>query len=190
MRIRLLTVFSSAALLGGCSSAPEPAPAQPERPGIVGRMWGSTVNAGRRLNPFDGDLKPRQMKERRPLNLKSLSVDIVVDPPAPKLGEQRQMIVSVRLTNKGHRLVQLDFPTTQRVDLFLKDKSGKILEHWADDQKFENESGLVAINPGERIEYNLNVSTREMTAGSEFMIEALFPRYEPLRATTKVVPTQ
>ena len=102
--------------------------------------------------------------------------------------EQRKMIVSVRLTNKGGRLAQLDFPTTQRVDLYLKDKAGKVLEHWADDQKFENDSGLVAVNPGERIEYNLTVSTREMSAGGEYTVEAFFPRYEPLRATTKVVP--
>jgi hypothetical protein len=85
-------------------------------------------------------------------------------------------------------VAQLHFPTSQRVDAVVKNTAGKVVEHWADDHRFENEPGIVAINPGERLEYHLNVATRELSAGSEFTVEGFFPNYEPLRASAKVVP--
>jgi hypothetical protein len=184
--MRRLLCFTSAALLVACSS--KDVPPVEEKPGMLGRAWESTVNATRKLNPLADDLKPRPMKERQPIDFKKLTTEVLIDPPAPKLSEQRQITVTVRLHNKGKRVAPLAFPTTQRVDVLVKTKDGKVVEHWADDHRFENEPGLVAINPGERLEYNLNVATRELTAGVEFTVEGFFPAYETLRATGKVTP--
>jgi hypothetical protein len=189
MRPRLVLLIASVCTLHGCSSTPEPAAAE-ERPGLIGRVWGSTVSATQKLNPFDGELKPREMRQTAPVSYKSLAVELRVEPPAPKLGTDRQVAVIIRVTNKSKRLVQLNFPTTQRIDVTLKNKAGKMIEHWSDDQRFENEAGLVAINPRERLEYTAHVSTRDLTAGEEYVVEAFFPNHEPLRATASVVPVR
>ena len=187
MQPQLVLLLALASCLAACSSKPEQQAADQE-PGFLGRMWGSTVTATQKLNPFDGEMKPKEKKPAVPVSYKGLKIDLRVEPPAPKLGEQRQVAVIIRLTNKGKRLVQLNFPTTQRIDVIVKNKLGKQIEHWSDDQRFENEAGLVAINPGERLEYTANVSTREMNAGEDYTVEGFFPNHEPLHATGIISP--
>ena len=186
---RLVLLLVPALLLAACSSQPETA-ATSDEPGLLGRMWGSTVNATGALNPFDSKMKPKESKPSKPVNYKGLTVEVRVDPPAPKLPEQRQVAVTVRLSNKSKRLVQLNFPTTQRIDVTLKNKAGNMIEHWSDDQRFENDTGLVAINPGERLEYRANVSTRDLSAGEEYIIDGFFPQHDALRGTATIVPVR
>jgi hypothetical protein len=189
MSPRLILLLAPSLLLAACSSQPETA-ATSDEPGLLGRMWGSTVNATEALNPFDSKMKPKEKKPSAPVNYKGLAIDVRVEPAAPKLGEQREVAVIIRLTNKSKRLVQLNFPTTQRIDVTVKNKAGKMIEHWSDDQRFENEPGLVAINPGERLEYKANVSTRDLSAGEEFVVEGFFPHHETLRGTATIVPVR
>jgi hypothetical protein len=184
MRLILPLLFSSLVLLAGCSSSNSDTAAG--EPGFLSRMWGST----QKLNPFDRGLKPREMKERKPLNLKSLIAHVSVDPGAPKLGEERQMAVTLRLTNRGKRLAQLEFPTTQRVEGFIRDKLGNVIERWSEDHRFERESGVVSINPGERVEYTLNLATREMSAGETYTVEAQVVGYERLNGSASVTPVR
>ena len=113
---------------------------------------------------------------------------IRLEPPVVKAGETRVIEVIVGVSNKGKEAVQLDFPTSQRIDVVVKDGSGKILSRWSEDQRVEKEPGLILINPGERIEYSARISTREMRAGGSFTIEAFFPSYERLRVSRTVVP--
>ena len=47
---------------------------------------------------------------------------------------------------------------------------------------------VVAINPGERLEYAVNVSTRDLVAGETYTVEAFFPNFEPLRQSLPVTP--
>lgn len=183
MRVILPLLVSSLAFLAGCSSGPDSGTTADE-PGLLGRMWNST----QKLNPFDRGLKPREMKERKPLNLKSILVHVTVDPTAPKLSEERQMNVTLRLTNKGKRLAQLEFPTTQRVEGIIRDKLGNVIERWSEDHSFEKEHGVVSINPGERAEYTMSLATREMTAGETYTVEAHLVEYETLRGSANVTP--
>lgn len=115
---------------------------------------------------------------------------MTVEPGAPKLGETRQLTVTLRLQNKGKRLVQLDFPTTQRIEVLVRNSAAKMVEQWSEDQAFQNEPGLVAINPGERLEYTATVSTRDFAAGQDYIVEGFFPNYEALRATLKITPVR
>jgi hypothetical protein len=183
MRVILPLLLSSFALLSGCSSGSN-SDTSADEPGLLGRMWNSTT----KLNPFDRDLKPREMKERKSLRLKSLTVHVTVDPGAPKLSEQRQIAVTLRLTNKGKRLAQLEFPTTQRVEGVIRNKVGNVIERWSEDHSFEKTAGVVSINAGERVEYTLNLATREMTAGETYTAEVSIVGYEALTGSAHVSP--
>ena len=44
------------------------------------------------------------------------------------------------------------------------------------------------MNPGERLEYTVPVSTRELAAGETYTIEGFFPNYEQLKATKTITP--
>ena len=93
---------------------------------------------------------------------KRLELTMSVEPLPLDLGETRQLKVTLRLANKSKRLVQLDFPTTQRIEVLVRNRNGKLVEQWSEDQAFNNEPTLVAINPGERLEYSANIATRDM----------------------------
>lgn len=170
--------------LGACSSgSKEPADSK-EKPGLVGRTWRSAA----KLIPFRGKPKPAAVSKASSATFRGLDMKMTVEPLAPKLGETRQLTVTLRLENKGKRLVQLDFPTTQRVEVLVRNSAAKMVEQWSEDQAFQNEPGLVAINPGERLEYTATVSTRDFAAGQDYVVEGFFPNYEALRATVKVTP--
>jgi hypothetical protein len=189
MQRQAIAIFVFAALtLGGCSSPKESSSltmtTSSAEPGLLTRVWETTE----RLNPLKGELKPREMKVRGELNLKVLETSFSVDPVAPKLSEQRQITATLRLANKSKKLAQLDFPTSQRIEAVIKDQAGRILERWSDDQRFIDEPGLVAINPGERLEYSISLATREMKGGETYTVEAWFPKFETLRGSAAVSP--
>jgi hypothetical protein len=98
-----------------------------------------------------------------------------------KVSENKLMKVTLTLTNRSKKLVQLDFPTSQRVEVLLKTKDGKTLETWSQDQAFTSEPTLVTINPNERLEYSVDVSTRDMVAGQEYTVEGFFPNFDQLK---------
>lgn len=115
-------------------------------------------------------------------------IGMKVEPLPLKLSDTRQMKVTVVLANKSSKLVQLEFPTTQRIEVLVRNTSGKLVEQWSEDRTFANEPGIRAINPGERLEYAATLSTRDLAAGQSYTVEALFPNYESLRLQRTVVP--
>ncbi len=119
---------------------------------------------------------------------KQLVPTILVEPAPLKLSEVRTVKVTLQLANKSKRLAQLDFPTTQRIEVLVKDSTGKLIERWSEDQAFQNEPTIVAINPGERLEYAATVATRDLKEGQLYTIEGYFPNYEQLRATKPITP--
>ena len=119
---------------------------------------------------------------------KQLTLTTSLEPLPVKLSESRQLKVTLQLANKGKRLVQLEFPTTQRIEVLLRNSAGKMIEQWSEDQSFTNEPTLVAVNPGERLEYAVSVSTRDLSPGEKYSVEAFFPNYEQLKSTTLIVP--
>jgi hypothetical protein len=84
--------------------------------------------------------------------------------------------------------VQLEFPTTQRIEVLVRNRNGKLVEQWSEDQAFTNEPTLVTINPGERLEYSANIATRDMVGGESYTIVGYFPNYDQLKATKVIVP--
>jgi len=116
-----------------------------------------------------------------------LKLDLTPDPFT--LSEDREIKVTVTIFNRlPKQYVHLDFPTSQRIEILVRDAAGKVVNTWSEDQSFTNDPATVTINPGERLEYSASVATREMTAGEPYVIEVSFPSYPDLKIQRQVTP--
>jgi hypothetical protein len=111
-----------------------------------------------------------------------------VDPASFSLDERREVSVNFTIYNKTGKLIKLDFPNAQRIEILVRDPEGRVIEKWSDDRAFEDETGIVMINPGERIEYRERIATREMQPGVTYTIEAALANNPEYTRTTQVTP--
>lgn len=171
----LLPIFLVAFGLAPASAEEKPAT---EKPGLVKRLWQSIP-----IPKWGG-------KDKAPAaTWNHLRVELTLNPPAVKLPDTRRVEVTVQLSNSGKKLVQLDFPSSQRIDVHVKNASGRVIERWSDDVAIAPEPGIVTINPGERVEFAAAIATREMSVGQRYTVEAFFPRYPDLR-TLKTIAAE
>jgi len=173
-RICLFIIWILLTVSAPLRASEEPS-AEHQKPGMMSRFF----------NIFRGS---HDRGEAPSASWKRLELTMSVEPLPLDLGETRQLKVTLRLANKSKRLVQLDFPTTQRIEVLVRNRNGKLVEQWSEDQAFNNEPTLVTINPGERLEYSANVATRDMVAGEPQTIIGYFPNYDQLKATQVIVP--
>jgi hypothetical protein len=146
-------------------------------PGILNRLWSKITPAKSVSAPG----APASDAVERRIGNKRLMLSMSIDPQPLSLSEVRLIKVTLQVANATKKLIQLEFPTTQRIEVIIRNPVGKLVEQWSEDRTFANEPGMVSINPGERLEYTVNLSTRDMVAGETYTVEALFPNYEPLR---------
>ena len=180
------------------SRAEEEAPAKPgfwkrtfqKTKDGVGTVWDATKGVGKKTAdvvaaPFakKGAKEPGGRTAWR-----NLAVTMNLEPAQVRLSDMRVVEVTVSVVNNGKTAVHLEFPSSLRMDVVVKGEGGKIISRWSDDQPIEKEPGILLINPKEHLEYTAKISTREMTAGRPFEIEAYFPSYERLRVIRTVVP--
>jgi len=148
--------------------AEDPTPtASPEKKG----GWFS-----RMLHPFQSSGAPTYKDPR----LRGLVLDLKLSPQPVKLSEVRQLEVKVTLTNASKRAIVLDFPTDQRLEIYLRNSADEILTKWTDNHAFENNPATILINPGEHIFYPETIATRDLTANKVFIVEVFFPQYPEL----------
>jgi hypothetical protein len=140
------------------------------------RGWLSRI-----LHPFSPNVVP-QYKDPR---LRGLALDLQITPQTVKLSEVRQLSVKVTLANLSKRPLALDFPTTQRIEIYLMNSGGEILTKWSENHAIAEKPGTILINPSERIEYNETISTRELTPNKVFIAEVFFPQFLELRIRQK-----
>ena len=140
------------------------------------RGWLSRI-----LHPFSPEIVP-QYKDPR---LRGLALDLQITPQTVKLSEVRQLSVKVTLANLSKRPVTLDFPTSQRIEIYLMDSAGGILTKWSENHAIAEKPATILINPSERIEYNETISTRELTPNKVFVAEVFFPQFLELRIREK-----
>lgn len=114
---------------------------------------------------------------------------LLVEPSDFSVDDRREITVRFSVYNKSNRLVKLDFPTSQRIEILVRNPSGEVIERWSDDRAFEDEAGVVMINPDERIQYEERVATREMEPGVTYTIEASLANNPEFTKTTTVTPT-
>jgi hypothetical protein len=136
---------------------------------------------GRLLHPFSPDSVP-QYKDAR---LRGLTVDLQITPQTIKLSEVRQLGIKLTLANISKRPVTLDFPTNQRIEIYLMNSEGNILTKWSDNHAVAEKSATILINSQERIEYNETIATRDLTPNKVFIAEVFFPQYPELRVRQK-----
>ena len=156
--------------------------------GIFGQDTAPTSTPARRrgwlsriLHPFSPEVVPHYKDPR----LRGLALDLQIAPQTVKLSEVRQLGVKVTLANLGKRPAALDFPTNQRIEIYLIDSAGDILAKWSDNHAITEKPVTILINPQERVEYNETIATRELTPNKVFIAEVFFPQYPELRIRQK-----
>ena len=135
----VLILFVAGAMVG---QDPTPAPTPTRNRGWLGRI----------LHPFSPNVVP-QYKDSR---LRGLALDLQITPQTVKLSEVRQLSVKVTLANLSKRPVTLDFPTTQRIEIYLMDSAGDVLTKWSENHAIAAKTATILINPSERIELQRN----------------------------------
>lgn len=175
MKIRAVFLLVTLVLPWSAFAAEEaPNPTATPKPSLFNRL----------LHPFGGSKKKGD--KGQVTHFKQLEMGLAVEPNPVKLSESRQMKVTLTLINRGGKMAQLEFPTSQRVEVLVKTKTWDTIEQWSQDQAFNNEPTLVTINPNERLEYSVNVATRDMVAGQTYIVEAFFPNFDALKKTVEV----
>jgi len=111
-----------------------------------------------------------------------------LNPFPVNLSETRRVEVVIQLKNISSRFIQLEFPTTQRFEVLVRDEAGKLVSQWSEDQVFEATPGTVGINPREHLEYLGVFSTRDLRPGKRYTVKALFPNRSDLKAELSFVP--
>ena len=117
-------------------------------------------------------------------------MEIAISPQPLKLSETRQMEVKVVLTNRGKHAVELNFPTDQRIEIYLRNSVENILTKWSDNHAIADKPQTILINPDEHVEYVQSIATRELTPEKVFIVEIFFPNYPELRIRQKFLTEQ
>jgi Intracellular proteinase inhibitor len=137
---------------------------------------------GRVLHPFSSsDVLPKYENRK----LRGLILNLQVSPQPVRLSEIRQIEVKLTVSNLGPRLVNLEFPTDQRIEVQLRNSSDAVLTKWSENHAIKETPGSVLINPGEHIEYKETIATRDLTPGRVFTAEVFFPKYPELKIRQK-----
>src|SRR5690606_33746015 len=114
---------------------------------------------------------------------------LVIEPSEFSVDDRREITVRFLVQNRSNRLVKLDFPTSQRVEILVRNPAGEVIERWSDDRAFHDEAGVVMINPDERIQYEERIATREMQPGVTYTIEASLANNPEFTKTTTITPS-
>jgi Intracellular proteinase inhibitor len=171
MKQRVVLVVLLFAIIGHCLAQETSPTATPRR-----RSW-----LARMLHPYSSEAIP-QYKDPR---LRGLAVGLQITPQTVKLSEVRQLGIKVTLTNQSKRPVTLEFPTNQRIEIYLRNSAGNTLTKWSENHAITETPGTVLINPQEHVEYNETIATRDLTPNKVFIAEAFFPKYPELRIQQK-----
>ena len=134
------------------------------------------------LHPFSSsDVLPKYSDKR----LRGLVLDLQVAPQPVRLSEVRQLEIKLTVTNMGTRMIQLDFPTDQRVEIRLLNAADAVLTKWSENHAIKAMPATILINPGEHVEYKENIATRDLTPNKVFTAEVFFPKYPDLKIRQK-----
>jgi hypothetical protein len=170
MRRRIVFLLVVFAIVGRAFSQDATPTATPRR-GWLGRL----------LHPFSSEPIPKYKNPR----LRGLTLDLQITPQTVKLSEVRQLAIKISVTNLSKRPIPLDFPTNQRIEIYLRNAAGDILTKWSDNHAITERPGTLLINPQERVEYNETIATRDLTPNKVFVAEVFFPAYPELQIRQK-----
>lgn len=164
-----------AVALAGCAGGSS----EQKSPGLLGRALSMA-------NVFDRS--PEEQAVRGKANRRGLVLQMELSPEPLKLATTRQLVVTLTLSNDSNKSVQLEFPSSQRIEVILRDDIGKEIERWSEDQAFTQEISYVTINPRERVTYTAKVPTRDLEPGRQYFVEGFLPSFEELKAVRPIQP--
>ena len=104
------------------------------------------------------------------------------------LARCREVRVVFSLVNTSRHVLLLDFPTDQHFEVAMQNSAGQRLFLWSEDRHFAAVASSVVVNPGERLEYEADVPTREMAAGGIYTVEAFLPGHPETTSTILLSP--
>lgn len=166
---------------------PETVPGQQRLSQQYPRSKGADVNAGKIFTSFFTDMfanvKLGISEEAR------ASSRLAIEPKTFSIDDRREFTVNYVVTNKTSEIIKLDFPNAQRIEITVTDPTGKVVERWSDDRFFAEVTGVVMVNPGERIEYAERIPTREMQSGVTYTVQASIPNYPDFTRSVQITPT-
>ncbi|MDA0293075.1 MAG: BsuPI-related putative proteinase inhibitor [Verrucomicrobia bacterium] len=110
------------------------------------------------------------------------------EPGEFRLSRHREVRVVFSLVNISRRVLVLDFPTEQHFEVAMRTSGGQRLFLWSEDRHFAAAASSVVINPGERLEYEADVPTREMEVGGIYPVEAFLLGYPETTSTIMLSP--
>lgn len=110
-------------------------------------------------------------------------IKLQITPGVINLDQHRTVEVILKVSNPGKRALLLEFPTSQRADAVIRDAADQIVARAAEDQDFIEESSIVSLNPGERVEYAVSLPTRGLKPGQRYKLEAALVNQKNLRTT-------
>jgi len=125
------------------------------------------------------------------LNLESFQTKLEITPGEISLKKIRdpqpedQITLKFTVTNGAETGTFLYFPTAQRCEAVVRDAEGKVVYTWSEDFEFAPDAGYSYLNPGERLNYQLNIPFQalrgRLPAGSA-SLQASLVNYPQLRA--------
>src|SRR6202043_2949180 len=175
--IVVLLLISVADLFGQEAAAP-PTPIATPTP-VVMPSAPKTGFFSRMFHSSSSSKKAPKYSNRK---LEGLLLEVQVSPQPVNLSEIRQLQVKAALSNKGKRTATFDFPTDQRIEIYLMTSEQSVLTKWSDNHAFTDKPGTILVNPEEHVEYNESISTRDLTPNKVFIVEVFLPKYPEVRA--------
>ncbi|HJX98195.1 MAG TPA: BsuPI-related putative proteinase inhibitor [Chthoniobacterales bacterium] len=137
---------------------------------------------GRVFHPFSSSGVLPKYNDKR---LRGLVLELQISPQPVRLSEVRQMEVRLTVTNKATHVIQLDFPTDQRIEIQLRNAGDVVLTKWSENHAAKEKASSVLINPDEHVEYKETIATRDLAPGRVFTAEVFFPKYPDLKIRQK-----
>ncbi len=102
-----------------------------------------------------------------------VQVEVECSPSPIFLKETPKVQVTVKALNVGKRAQLLEFSSARRAEAVLRDAAGQIVSRGSYDIAVRAEPGMVTtLNPGERLEYVLSLSTSGLQVGKAYTLEA------------------
>lgn len=111
-----------------------------------------------------------------------------VEPLDFSLAERREVDVTYTIKNNTRKIMRIDYPTTQRIEIITSDANGQVIDRWSDDRAFAGQEGIVFVNPGERIEYSEKLPTRDLKPGELYFVTGDAAANEGFTATRSLTP--
>ena len=138
---------------------------------------------GRILHPFSSS--SAASPKYKDAKLRGLTLGLQISPQPVKLSEVRQLEIKATLANRSKHPITLDFPTDQRIEIYLLNSAEVVLTKWSDNHAINEKPGTILIDPDEHVEYDQTIATRELTPNKVFIAEVFFPKYPELRVRQK-----